>query len=93
VEQRRVDVSVADEHTVVVGGRILYLVGGASRVAKSVLAQRLLETEGIPWLPTDVLPTVLRRVVPELDAADHDPVDLPPPPHPHLPLGQPIARD
>jgi hypothetical protein len=37
-----------------------YLVGGASRVAKSVLAQRLLETEGIPWLPTDVLPTVLR---------------------------------
>ena len=62
-------------HTVAVGGRILYLVGGAPRVGKSVLAQRLLETEGIPWLPTDVVRTVLRRVLPELDAADQDPVD------------------
>jgi predicted kinase len=62
-------------HYVVVGGRILYLVGGAPRVGKSVLAQRLLETEGIPWLPTDVVRTVLRRVLPELDAADQDPVD------------------
>jgi hypothetical protein len=33
-----------------------------------VLAQRLLKTKGIPWLPTDVLRTVLRRVLPELDA-------------------------
>lgn len=57
------------------GGRILYLVGGAPRVGKSVLAQRLLETEGIPWLPTDVVRTVLRQVLPELDAADQDPVD------------------
>ena len=57
------------------GGRILYLVGGAPRVGKSVLAQRLLETEGIPWLPTDAVRTVLRRVLPELDAADQDPVD------------------
>jgi hypothetical protein len=44
-------------------------------VGKSVLARRLLETEGIPWLPTDVVRTVLRRVLPELDAADQDPVD------------------
>jgi hypothetical protein len=58
-----------------VAGRILYLVGGAPRVGKSVLAQRLLKTEGIPWLPTDVLRTVLRRVLPELDAVDQDPVD------------------
>ena len=56
-------------------GRILYLVGGAPRVGKSALAQRLLKAEGIPWLPTDVLRTVLRRVLPELDAVDQDPVD------------------
>jgi predicted kinase len=62
-------------HNVAMGGRILYLVGGAPRVGKSVLAQRLLETEGIPWLPTDAVRTVLRRVLPEFDAADHDPVD------------------
>jgi hypothetical protein len=58
-----------------VGGGILYLVGGAPRVGKSMLAQRLLAAEAIPWLPTDVVRTVLRRVLPELDAADQDPVD------------------
>ncbi len=57
------------------GGHILYLVGGAPRVGKSSLAQRLLAIDGIPWLPTDVLRTVLRRVLPELDAIDQDPVD------------------
>jgi hypothetical protein len=57
------------------GGRNLYLVGGAPRVGKSSLAQRLLEIDKIPWLPTDVLRTVLRRVLPELDAIDQDPVD------------------
>ena len=46
------------------GGHSLYLVGGAPRVGKSSLAQRLLEHDGIPWLPTDVLRTVLRRVPP-----------------------------
>ena len=51
-------------------GHILYLVGGAPRVDKSSLAQRLLAIDGIPWLPTDVLRTVLRRVLPELDAID-----------------------
>src|SRR5439155_4171748 len=30
---------------------------------------------GIPWLPTDILRTVLRRVLPELDTIDQDPVD------------------
>jgi predicted kinase len=58
-----------------VAGRILYLVGGAPRVGKSTLAQRLLRTDGIPWLPTDVIRTVLRRVLPQLDAVDTDPVD------------------
>ncbi len=57
------------------GDGILYLVGGPPRVGKSSLAQRLLDLDRIPWLPTDVLRTVLRRVVPELDAIDQDPVD------------------
>jgi hypothetical protein len=56
-------------------GRILYLLGGVPRVGKSTLAQRLLATDGIPWLPTDVVRTVMRRVLPELDAVDQDPVD------------------
>ena len=57
-------------------GRVLYLVGGAPRVGKSALAQHLLENDGIPWLPTDVVRTVLRRVLPELDSVDQDPVDV-----------------
>jgi hypothetical protein len=48
----------------------LLLVGGPGRVGKSSLARRLLLTDGIPWLPTDVLRTVLRRVLPELDELD-----------------------
>lgn len=56
-------------------GHYLYLVGGAPRVGKSSLAQRLLAIDGIPYVPTDVLRTVLRRVLPELDAIDQDPVD------------------
>jgi len=55
--------------------RIVYLLGGAPRVGKSSLAQRLLAVDGIPWLPTDVIRTVVRRVAPEVDAADQDPVD------------------
>jgi predicted kinase len=56
-------------------GRMLYLVGGAPRVGKSTLAQRLLRGDGIPWLPTDTIRTVLRRVLPDLDALDQDPLD------------------
>jgi hypothetical protein len=44
-------------------------------VGKSSLAHRLLEADGIPWLPTDVVRTVVRRVVAEIDAVDSDPVD------------------
>jgi hypothetical protein len=44
-------------------------------VGKSSLAQRLLAVDGIPWLPTDVIRTVVRRMVPEVDAVDRDPVD------------------
>jgi predicted kinase len=57
------------------GGHNLYLVGGAPRVGKSALARRLLAIDKIPFLPTDVLRTVLRRVLPQLDAIDQDPVD------------------
>jgi hypothetical protein len=38
----------------------------------------MLVSDGIPWLPTDVIRTVVRRVVPEVDAADQDPVDADP---------------
>jgi hypothetical protein len=62
-------------HNDAMSGHVLYLVGGAPRVGKSALAQRLLRADGIPWLPTDVVRTVLRRVLPELDAVDQDPVD------------------
>src|SRR6266508_2191642 len=48
----------------------VYLVGGPARVGKASLAQRLLLSDGIAWLPTDVLRTVLRRVLPELDELD-----------------------
>jgi hypothetical protein len=48
----------------------VYLVGGPARVGKSSLAHRLLRGDGIAWLPTDVLRTVLRRVLPELDDLD-----------------------
>ena len=38
---------------------------------ESTLAHLLLRTDWIPWLPTDVIRTVLRRVLPELDAVDN----------------------
>ncbi len=50
------------------------MTGHVPRVGRSALAQQLLKTAGIPWLPTDVVRTV-RRVLPELDAVDQDPVD------------------
>jgi hypothetical protein len=56
-------------------GHKLYLVGGPPRVGKSSLALRLLQTDGIPWLPTDIVRTVLRRALPKLDSIDQDPVD------------------
>src|SRR5215471_9620713 len=58
-----------------VTAHVIYLVGGAPRVGKSSLARRMLASDGIPWLPTDVIRTVVRRVVPDVDAVDQDPVD------------------
>jgi predicted kinase len=57
-----------------VESRRLYLVGGTPRVGKSSLARRLLR-EGVAWLPIDVIRTVLRRVLPDLDTLDHGLVD------------------
>lgn len=63
--------ALGDDFTNIVGViHRVYLVGGPARVGKSSLAQRLLLSDGIPWFPTDVLRTVLRRVVPELDELD-----------------------
>jgi|SRR5436190_17466765 len=67
--------TVWPRHHVAMGGHILFIVGGAPRVGKPLLTQGLLAIDGIPWLPTDVLRTVLRRVLPELDTIDQDPVD------------------
>jgi hypothetical protein len=58
-----------------VSAHVIYLVGGAPRVGKSALAQRMLAVDGIPWLPTDVIRTVVRRAAPDVDAIDQDPVD------------------
>jgi hypothetical protein len=44
-------------------------------VGKSALGQRLL-LQGVPWLTTDVLRTVLRQVLARVDVADTDPVEL-----------------
>src|SRR6266508_5514493 len=70
-----VPLSEEASHIAPMGEGILYLVGGPPRVGKSSLAQRLLKLDQIPWLPTDVLRTVLRRVLPALDTIDQDPVD------------------
>ena len=56
------------------GGRTLYLVGGVPRIGKSSLARRLLR-EGVAWLPIDVIRTVLRQVLPDLDTLDQGLVD------------------
>lgn len=52
-----------------VANRVIYLIGGPGRVGKSTLAARLLR-RNVAWLPTDIIRTVLRRVVPDLDALD-----------------------
>jgi hypothetical protein len=58
-----------------VSAHVIYLVGGPPRVGKSSLAQRLLSIDGVPWLPIDVIRTVVRQVAPEVDTIDTDPVD------------------
>src|SRR5215471_17285447 len=72
---RHLAVMEAPRHHAGVAAHVIYLVGGAPRVGKSSLAQRLLAIDGIPWLPTDVIRTVVRRVAPDVDAIDQDPVD------------------
>lgn len=44
---------------------MLYLIGGAPRVGKSVVAKQLMKETGVPWLSTDVLRSVLCEVASE----------------------------
>jgi hypothetical protein len=55
-----------------VAGRIIYLVGGAPRVAGR-RRQRLLQTKCMPRLQTDVVRTVRCRALPELNALTRSP--------------------
>jgi hypothetical protein len=55
---------------------VLYVVGGPPRVGKSALGRRMLDRRGIPWLSTDILRTVLRTVVQEIDRVDRGNCDL-----------------
>jgi hypothetical protein len=49
---------------------VLYLIGGPPRTGKSALALAFLRQERVPWLSTDVVRTLLRRVVPSIEEAD-----------------------
>lgn len=44
---------------------MLYLIGGAPRVGKSIIAKQLMKETGAPWLSTDVLRSVLCEVTQE----------------------------
>lgn len=44
---------------------MIYLIGGAPRVGKSIIAKQLMTEKNIPWLSTDVLRSVLYDVTPE----------------------------
>ncbi len=50
--------------------RVLYIVGGPPRVGKSALGARVMSRRAVPWLATDILKTVLRSVVGEIDELD-----------------------
>ena len=45
---------------------MLYLVGGASRSGKSILAERIFRRLGVPWFPLDALKMALHRGAPGL---------------------------
>jgi predicted kinase len=45
---------------------VLYLVGGAPRAGKSILAQRMLDECGVAYFPTDTLMMGLTTAVPQL---------------------------
>jgi hypothetical protein len=51
---------------------VLYIVGGAPRAGKSILAQRVLDEQKVAYFPTDILMTGLASM-PELDLKPSDP--------------------
>jgi hypothetical protein len=52
---------------------MLYLLGGAPRSGKSLVARRLLRERGLPYFPTDALMMGLRNGLPELGLPSGDP--------------------
>ena len=55
--------------------RVLFIVGGPPRVGKSTLGRRLMERRRVPWLSTDIVRTVLRTVVADIDELDRGHAD------------------
>lgn len=55
--------------------RVLYIVGGPPRVGKSALGRRVMERRRVPWLSTDIVRTVLRTVVADIDELDRGHAD------------------
>lgn len=51
---------------------MLYLVGGASRSGKSLLAERMCRRHGVPWFPLDALKMALHRSAPDLGVHPDD---------------------
>lgn len=45
---------------------MLYLIGGAPRAGKSMLAQRMLEQQKVAYFPTDLLTMGLTKAMPHL---------------------------
>lgn len=66
--------------------RVLYIVGGAPRAGKSILAQRMLEEHKVAYFPTDILMMGLARAMPELGLNPSDPACI------RAPIMWPILR-
>lgn len=76
--------------------RVLYVVGGPPRVGKSALGRSIMASRRIPWLSTDILKTVLRIVVRDIDELDRghaDPDLVAERMYPHLERAADVALD
>jgi hypothetical protein len=65
---------------------VLYIVGGAPRAGKSLLAQRMLEERKVAYFPTDILMMGLAKAMPELGLRPTDS------PQTRAPITWPILR-
>jgi hypothetical protein len=66
---------------------VLYLIGGAPRAGKSILARRILEERKIAYFPTDVLMIGLAKAMPEFALRPADPAPT------RAPIMWPILRE